>query len=101
MAILYSDPIEWIAPEQDFDLKSNMSGFTRRTNLGVSNDTIELFFTLIAQAAKLNSPQKEKIGIIPTVKLYNKVLDLQLPFNEWHDWIQNKLHDKLTKKQRK
>lgn len=57
-------------------------------------DPIKDFFTLTCEAAKLNSDKRDYLGSIPVEILYSKVFEECVPFNKWHDYVQDFLHKK-------
>lgn len=47
------------------------------------------FFTLTCQAIKLNSPQMNTVCTIDTMELYNRALQMNVPFFKWQSWIED------------
>jgi len=58
-------------------------------------DIIFEYFQLTVQAAKLNSPYKDKISRIRLKQLYGQAMQENVPFNKWHDWAQAYMHRNL------
>ncbi|CAG9312324.1 unnamed protein product [Blepharisma stoltei] len=68
-----------------------------RLNAPQSRDPIKEFFIFTCQAAKLNSKYKDRLGRVPVNSLYSKVLEEGIPFNKWHDYVQEELHKEFGK----
>jgi hypothetical protein len=49
------------------------------------------FFYLTALAVKMNHELQEDAQVIPTQELYDKALHLDIPFNQYAEWIQKEL----------
>ena len=54
---------------------------------------MEEYFILTCQAAKLNSPNMEKIATLPVNDLYRRALQDGIPFFYWHDWVARELEE--------
>lgn len=51
----------------------------------------------MCQAAKLNFMHRDRVGVIPVNKLYDRVLDQGVPFNLWSDYITEYLHSRVKR----
>lgn len=54
--------------------------------------SIEEYFVMATQAVKMSSPHMDRIGIVPPSFLYQKALEEQVPFHQWHLWIEKQLN---------
>lgn len=61
-------------------------------NYLLNRDPMKEFFHLTLQSIRMNSPHMNQILNVDCDLFYSKVLELQIPFNKWTQWLEDQLN---------